>query len=223
MTCGAYLSATFSSHPGSLVGAFLPHGNHAACGAPPVAELPVQRGRSLPKPVQSRHPPCRSHATPELTGAERRHPVKRQRRPPSCLPLLLLRVQVAKSSLEPSSAASPSVAVDARREAVAPLVMYGASRAAICRPLSGQNHRPECFVQTSTLASSPSQPEPFPSCRRDHVQAHLLELPLLHANTSVVAPLPPVTSLPSTPSAGAGACSCWSSPSVQVATEQAKP
>jgi hypothetical protein len=43
------------------------------------------------------------------------------------------------------------------------------------RPVSGLNRRPECFLQTSTLASSPGRPEPFPGYRRDHVRVHLHE------------------------------------------------
>jgi hypothetical protein len=48
-------------------------------------------------------------------------------------------------------------------------------RSAVRRPVSGLNRRPECFLQTSTLASSPGRPEPFPGCLRDHVRVHLHE------------------------------------------------
>jgi hypothetical protein len=80
-------------------------------------------------------------------------------------------------------------------------------RAAVRRPVSGVNRRPECFLQTSTLVSSPSRPEPFPGCRRDHVRVHLHE----HC-----------CSLPSTPSAGAEACSRWSLPSVSLLSRRSR-
>jgi hypothetical protein len=48
-------------------------------------------------------------------------------------------------------------------------------RVAVRRPVSGLNRRPECFLQTSTLASSLGRPEPFLGCRRDHVRVHLHE------------------------------------------------
>jgi hypothetical protein len=48
-------------------------------------------------------------------------------------------------------------------------------RAAVHRPVSGLNCRPECFLQTSTLVPSPGQPEPFPGCRRNHIRVHLHE------------------------------------------------
>jgi hypothetical protein len=46
-------------------------------------------------------------------------------------------------------------------------------RAAVRRPVSGLNRCPECFLQTSTLASFLGRPEPFPGCHRDHVRVHL--------------------------------------------------
>jgi hypothetical protein len=46
-------------------------------------------------------------------------------------------------------------------------------RAVVRRPVSGLNRCPECFLQTSRLASSPGRPEPFPGYRRDHVRVHL--------------------------------------------------
>jgi hypothetical protein len=55
-------------------------------------------------------------------------------------------VQVTKSSPKSSNAAFPSVAVDARSKATAPLVVYDASRSAVCWPVSGLNRRLECFV-----------------------------------------------------------------------------
>jgi hypothetical protein len=174
LTCGAYLSATFSSCMGPLVGAFLPPGSHAACRALPITELSVQRGWSWLEPVRSLHPPCRSRAASELAGDECCHHAKCQHQPPSHLPPLLLCVQVAKSSPESRNAAFPSVAVDACSKATAPLVVYDASRAAVHWPVSGLNRRLECFVQTSTLASSPIRPDPFPSCHHDRVRVHLL-------------------------------------------------